>query len=1265
MGIVELSLRRRVTVAMVAIAVMLFGLVAFTRLPINLLPDISYPTLTVETRFPGAAPAEVESLVTRPVEEAVGVVAGVERMSSVSRPGLSQVTLELGWGRNMDFAALDVRQKLELLTLPQEAEQPVLLRFDPENAPILRLYVAAAAPAAPGEAGEAGAEGGAAPAAPAPVPDLYQLRYAGEEVIKKDLESTEGLAAVQVLGGYEEEIEVRVDEGKLALLGLSIGEVRDRLGRENVNQAGGSLYEEEARYLVRSRNEFETLGDILGTVVLARDGRVVTLADVATVERGHKRREVVTRYGGREAVELALYKEGDANTVTVARAVAERLERTRQELPAGIQVVAGADQSRFIQASIREVLSNAFLGGVIAIAVLLLFLRDARSTLVIGLSIPLSIVATFFLMYRTGTTLNIMSLGGLALGVGMLVDNAIVVLEAIYRRREEGLPAFEAARKGASEVGRAVTASTLTTVAVFLPVVFLEGVAAQLFRDQALTVSFSLMASLAVALTVIPVLAAVWMGKGRRVEEPSSPGHPEPVPPCHPACPERSRRKRTRRIWEGGGSEREDGSRDVSAPPPRSFAALRMTEQEGEGGRGPRAEASSALTGTGNEAPPCHPERSEGSGGGDDAGRSTQILPTVPLPDPSHSLPSAALRTGRMTGPEEEVGLVRRFGRLLGLALRRAGRFAGLALPAFLVTMVRLPLSWLGRGLAFLFAPVGRGFDRLLGGVTGAYPRLLGRALDHPWLVLAASLAAFGATAALVPTLGVDLIPTLAQGEFSFRVELPEGTPLEVTDRYLASVQEVLAGDRRVESFASAAGGAGLTLTSTGTEGENVGRLQVRMATGSSPEDEAAVAAALRERLEATGAAGGARYRFERPSVFTLRTPVEVEVYGDRLPELHAAAAEVRSALDGVRGLSDLRSSAELGNPELQVTFQRDQLVQLGLDLGQVVETVRNKVQGEVATRFSEADREIDVRVRALPAASASLADVGELIVGQGRLGGPSETQTVPIRLKSVAEIQVAEGPSEIRRIGQKRAAVVGAELVGRDMGAVAADVEAALGELTLPLGVTTVLAGEHEEMARSLRSLMLALGLAAFLVYLVMAAQFESFLHPFVIAFTLPLGAVGAVLGLAVTGHTVNVVALIGVVMLTGIVVNNAIVLVDTVNQLRREEGLDKRSALIEAGKRRLRPILMTSATTVLGLLPMALGLGEGAELRAPLAVTVIGGLTVATVLTLVVIPVVYSVLDRKRLPADLRSVAAVEPAPGAGFDTLPGVAGTSEATP
>ncbi|MBW3670750.1 MAG: efflux RND transporter permease subunit, partial [Acidobacteria bacterium] len=484
MNVVEFSVKRRVTVTMIAVAVVIFGFVAYTRLPINLLPDISYPTLTVETRFEGAAPAEVESLVTRPIEEVVGIVSGVRRLTSVSRPGLSQVTLEFDWGRNMDFAALDVRQKLELLDLPRDAAKPVVLRFDPSNEPIVRLYVT----------------GGQ---------DLYQLRYVAEEVLKKDLESTDGVAAIKVNGGYEEEIQVAIDEGKLSLVGLTIQDVNNRLDRENVNQAGGSLYEEEARYLVRARNEFTGLNDILDTVLVTTDGRNVRVSDVGTVVRGHKKREVISRFGGKEAVELALYKEGDSNTVSVSRSIHTRLERVREELPAGIEVVAGVDQAKFIESSIREVLSNAIVGGVIAIMILLLFLKDVRSTLIIGVSIPLSIIATFFLMYQFGITLNIMSLGGLALGVGMLVDNAIVVLEAIYKRKEAGMSALDSARLGASEVGRAVVASTLTTVAVFVPVVFLEGVAAQLFLDQALTVSFSLLASLAVALTLIPMMAAL------------------------------------------------------------------------------------------------------------------------------------------------------------------------------------------------------------------------------------------------------------------------------------------------------------------------------------------------------------------------------------------------------------------------------------------------------------------------------------------------------------------------------------------------------------------------------------------------------------------------------------------------------------------------------------------------------------------------------------------------------------------------------------
>jgi len=1119
MGIIDFSLKRRVTVAMVAIAVSLFGVVAFTRLPINLLPDISYPSLTIESRFPGAAPAEVESLLTRPMEEAVGVVAGVQRISSTSRPGLSQVTLEFGWGRNMDFAALDVRQKLDLVRLPREATRPVLLRFDPGNDPILRLYLTG-------------------------TDDLFQLRYLGEEVLKKDLESTEGLAAVKVQGGYEEEIQVQVDEGKLALLGLDIGEVRDRLAQENVNQAGGSLYEREARYLVRSRNEFEDLGDVLETVLFADGDRIVALGDVATVERGHRQREVITRYGGEEAVELALYKEGDANTVQVARAVRARLDALRSELPEGIEIETGADQSGFIEASIGEVLDNALLGGVIAVLVLLLFLKDPRSTLIIGVSIPLSIVATFFLMYRTGTTLNVMSLGGLALGVGMLVDNAIVVLESIYKKREAGMPAFEAARTGASEVGRAVIASTLTTVAVFLPVVFLEGIAAQLFRDQALTVSFSLVASLLVSLTLIPMLAALVTGRH-----------------------------------------------------------------------------------AGGEAPVT---------AGDE-------------------LPAAGFR------------------RFLHLALVR--------LPAAILRAVRRLLQAAGRGVAFVLRPVGRAFDAGMGALAGLYPRLLRGALEARLAVLAGAFLLLGGAVWMAPRLGLDLIPSFAQGEFSFRVELPEGTPLEATDRFVAEVQELLRDDPRVAGFSSIAGGAGMSLSSTGTEGENVARIQVRMAPGA---DEAAVAELLRERLQGTERA---TFKFERPSVFTFRTPVEVELYGSNLEELHAAAGELRRRLERIPGLVDLESSAELGNPELQVSFNREQLAQLGLDLAQVAATVRNKIQGDVATRFTEGDREIDVLVRSVERGEASVGEVRDMIVGQRQVGGVrtvqertesgivvdreipvGRVQNVPIRLGAVADVRLTEGPSEVRRIGQKRAAVVSGNLVGRDMGAAAADVDAAITAAArdgaLPAGVVATLGGQQEEMTRSLRSLLLAIGLAIFLVYLVMASQFESFLHPFVIIFTLPLGAVGVIGALAVTGNTVSVVALIGAVMLAGIVVNNAIVLVDAVNRLRREEGMATHDALVAAGLERLRPILMTSATTIFGLLPMALGLGEGAELRAPLAITVIGGLTVATLLTLVVIPVVYSLLDRRPLAADEATPEAAAPVEDG---SAPGVGGpeTAEVTP
>lgn len=1076
MRLVEFSLRRRVTVSMIAVALLIFGVVGFTRLPINLLPDISYPALTVETRFAGAAPAEVEALVTRPIEEVVGIVSGVRRLTSSSKPGLSQVTLEFDWGRNMDFAALDVRQKLDLIQLPREIEKPVILRFDPSNDPVMRLYLS----------------GGR---------DLYQLRYVAEEVLKKDLESTDGAAAIKVNGGYEEEIHVSVDEQKLALLGLTMSDVTGKLRQENVNQAGGSLYEQEARYLVRARNEFESLDDMLETVLVAREGRSVRLADVARVGRGHAKREVITRSGGDEAVELAIYKEGDANSVSVARAIRQRLERVKKELPEGLEVSIGADQSRFIQASVNEVLSNALLGGLIAIMVLLFFLRDLRSTIIIAVSIPVSVIATFFLMYRTGTSLNIMSLGGLALGVGMLVDNAIVVLESIHKRRQHGDDPVTSADRGASSVAMAVIASTLTTVAVFLPVVFLEGVAAQLFRDQALTVSFALVASLAVSLTLIPMMAS--------------------------------------------------------------------------------------------------------------------LTTRVDLGEPAQD------RSGATATPDGTSGF-RRSLRAIGRVSGRLFRFVTFTLPAFVLRVVRRALQLLMRGATFVARPLSRAFDAGFSALERSYPAALRRCLEARGLVLAIVIAAFALTVFAGTRLGLDLIPAFSQGEFLFRVELPVGTPLEVTDRYLAGVQSVLEGDEAVESWSSIAGGAGLTLSNTGTEGENVGRIQVQMKPGSPAEEEARVIHTLRERLEMSEAA---RYEFERPTFFTFRTPVEVEIFGDDLEQLSAAAAVIEEAVAKVQGVVDVRSSATRGNPELQVSYDRETLARLGLDLAAVSTTVRAKIQGEVATRFTQGDREIDVLVRSLEPGAASVSDVRHLIIGQ--------VEGRPIRLDSVASARVETGPSEIRRIGQKRAAVVSGSLSGRDMAAVAKDIRSRLGDLALPATVTASLSGQEEEMQRSLGSLAFATALAIFLVYLVMASQFESFLHPFVIIFTLPLAAIGAVFALLITGSSITIVAMIGFVMLAGIVVNNAIVLIDAINQLRRG-GMEKTTAIIEAGASRLRPIFTTSATTVLGLLPMALGFGEGAELRAPLAVTVIGGLAVATLLTLFVIPVVYSLLDRKRYAAD-----------------------------
>jgi len=495
---------------------------------------------------------------------------------------------------------------------------------------------------------------------------------------------------------------------------------------------------------------------------------------------------------------------------------------------------------------------------------------------------------------------------------------------------------------------------------------------------------------------------------------------------------------------------------------------------------------------------------------------------------------------------------------------------------------------------------------------------MIAGALRHPWAVLGTAALLFALSIAGVSRLGVELIPPMSQGEFSFEVKLPEGTPIEATDRMLADLARRAKQVPGVDNVFSTAGG-GRGGADQGSRAENVGELLVLMRNRSDKIAEESGIDRIRTTLERFPDTAAT---FSRPSFFTFKTPVELELYGDDYENLRRVAGQTVVRLQGIAGLADVSSSSEAGSPEVRIRFKPDQLARLELTPESVSQTLRTKVKGEVATRISEGDREIDVVVRASNASRDEVADVVGMIV-QRRDG-------VAIPLSAVASTELATGPSEIRRVGQRRAVVISGNLQGRDLGGVTADIERTIAASSLPGWVSAKMGGQNLEISTSFRSLYLAIGLAVFLVYFVMAAQFESLLHPLIIMFSIPMGAVGVVAALIATGHRVSVIVLIGVVMLAGIVVKNAIVLIDHVNQ-RRRGGLSKHDALIEAGRVRLRPILMTTATAILGLIPMALGLGEGAEIRAPMAVTVIGGLAVSTVLTLIVIPTMYFVLDRR----------------------------------
>jgi len=1118
-NLVEFSTRRRVTVAMVTITFLLFGFIALNALKVNLLPDLSYPTLTVRTEYTGAAPSEIETLISEPVEEAVGVVKNLRKLKSVSRTGQSDVVLEFAWGTDMDQAGLEVRDKMEVLQLPLEAKAPVLLRFNPSTEPIMRIVLSAS--------GEDS------------VQQLTELRRYADDDLKKKLEPVDGVAAVKVGGGLEDEIQVDIDQQKLAQLNLPIDTVITRLGQENINISGGRLEEGTQRYLVRTVNQFASVNEIRDMLVttqvagggaaqsaaeqMARvaaasgdadamaaaasvqsasssqnsvvaGGMPIRLKDIAEVRQGFKEREAIIRLAGKEAVELAIYKEGDANTVATADAIDKKLADIKEQIPSGIELTTVDDQSKFIRHAITDVRNDAVIGGLLAVLIIFLFLRDGWSTFVVALSLPVSIITTFFFMGQLDLSLNVMSLGGLALATGLVVDDSIVVLESIAKARARGLGILQAAIAGTREVSMAVVASTMTTIAVFLPLVFVQGIAGQLFRDQALTVAIAIGISLVVAMTLIPMLSAL---KGRpSTAFPEEPPHPEWTPKAR---------------WQK---------------------------------------------------------------------------------------PLAATERG------------------IGIASR--GAFFGIAW-----VFVR---TW--RGLVAVIGPIMRKASDLAmapyARAERGYLKLLPASLQRPWLVLGFAAVAFALTVMVVPLLGSDLIPQLAQDRFEMTVKLPPGTPLRETDKLVRELQLEHFKDDGIRTLYGVSG-SGTRLDASPTEsGENIGKLTVVMADGGSEQLEATETERLRATMKAHP---GAQVDFARPELFSFSTPLEIELRGQDLKTIEIAGQRMAAMLRANSHYADVKSTVEEGFPEIQIRFDQERAGALGLTTRQIADIVVKKVRGDVATRYSFRDRKIDVLVRARETDRATVESIRRLIVNPG--------SNRPVTLDSVADVVSTTGPSEIHRADQVRVAIVSANLRDIDLGSAVQEVNAMVAEHNavdggLGAGIGMHIGGQGEELAESVQSLLFAFGLAIFLVYLVMASQFESLLHPFVILFTIPLALVGAVLALLLTNSPVSVVVFIGLILLVGLVVKNAIILIDKVNQLR-EAGVPKREALIEGARSRLRPITMTTLCTLFGFLPLAIAMGEGAEVRSPMAITVIGGLLVSTLLTLLVIPVVYDLLDRR----------------------------------
>lgn len=1013
MNLSRFAVNRPIFTTMVCLIVILLGGISLTRLPVDLMPDISYPTLSVSTTYENASPEEIEQLITRPIEEAMSAVPGVEEVTSTSSEGRSNVRVTFNWGTNLDEASNDVRDRLDRVIprLPEDADRPSLRKFDLASFPIVILGASSRL-------------------------DPVQMRRLIDDEVKYRIERVPGVAALDVWGGLEREIHVNLDADKLVALQIPLDQILTRIRTANITLPAGSIETGQYDILLRTLGEYSNLDQLRRTAIAVRNGTPILLENVADISDQWQKITRSVKVNGVPGVRLSINKQSGTNTVEVARRVLAEVDKINEDIPQ-LRLTPIIDTSDYIRRSISNTGSAAIYGGLFALAILFLFLRSVRSTVVIGVAIPISIVGTFALIYFNNFTLNLMTLGGLALGVGMLLDSAIVVLENIHYLREKGVSAREAAVRGAQQMTAPIIASTLTTLVVFMPLVLVRGMAGIMFKQLALVISFALLSALVVALTVIPMLASRFM--------------------------------------------------------------------------------------------------------------------TVHVHPPA--------RNGE--APATEYGF----------------------------------LAALERG----------------------YGSLLHTALHHRWVTLFLSLCVLGSSLLLIPWVGVELMPQSDESEVRIEVEMEVGTRLGITEETLDRIEEIVQREvPEILSVVSNAGGGGW-----GGGGAYRGQFRIALVPQAQRQRSSEqIANDLRRSL--AGIPGATIRTRAGQGLFILRQVaggterIEVEIRGYDLELADRLARDVKRLVEEVPNVTDTVLSREIGAPERIISVDRAKAETMQVSVRQVADVLQTALSGTRAGYFREGGKEYGIRVQLAEAEKRSLREILDLTLINA--GGQA------VVLRNIVTERNRSGPVLVERKDQERIVTVRANIQGRDMGSILRDIREKLRTLPIPRGFSVGFGGDFEEQQQAFSELRIGFILALLLVYMVMACLYESLRDPFVVMFSVPMAAIGVVLILFLTGTTFNLQTYIGCIMLGGIVVNNAILLVDYTNRLRREEGMSMYEALEEAGRRRIRPILMTTLTTTCGLFPLALGLGEGGEAQSPMARAVIGGLLSSTLITLVFVPIVYS---------------------------------------